>query len=500
MPAEAMARSPQPAARAAFWAAALVCDLIVLVWLSRIPMLAAAVGVAIAAVFLVRRAEALLAFLFVGMPFLAPLQLRDGAALALLLGPRLLFLGAWALAVRHPSAVGVGRAIARVLADPGVLCTLGLALLLWIGLARSPAPIYGGGKARSFLLANVSLYAAPLLLWPRWRNAGGLDRFLRAAILIGALFAAVGVAAALGGGGVLGARIGAPSPSGGVPARLSWLGSDPIWTARLLAIWLVLLGWGATRRLVRPGIVVLLAAAGVYLMLRTGSRGPLVALLLSPVALLLLPGGARASGRGTFLRIARIAVPAIVLLGILLLVVLPDVERARLAAILLRAPLGETADAGDRLLQDPSVAFRVEMVRRSLTALTDGLPWGWGTGAFPATLFLRDFRLYPHNLEVEVLIELGLPGMLLLLGFLVFTLAHARRLARRSVTGRWLLLLAFMALLNAQVSGDITGNGELWFWAGMIGGLWIAARDSGLALGDPTRPAPVRILPASPSA
>jgi hypothetical protein len=479
MPAEALARSHPPASRAAFWAAALVCDLILLLFLARIPLLAAALGIALACVFLLRRAEALLALLFLGMPLFAPFHLRDVGALALLLGLRLLFLGAWGLALRDAPRVGTGRRIARALADPVMLATLGLALLLAAGLARSPAPLYGDGKLKSFLLANVCLYAAPLLLWPRWGRGKSLDRFLRAGFLLGALFAAAGVAAALGAGGVFAARSGAPSPSGGVPSRLAWLGTDPIWTARWLAIWLILLAWGATRRAIRFLPALLLGALGVYLMLRTGSRGPLAALLLSPLALLCLPGAPSAARWGTIRRVARVAIPAVLLLVILLLVVLPGTERERLAATLLRVPLGEAGDAGERLLQDPSVAFRLEMARRSLTAMVDGLPWGWGTGAFPAVLFLRDVRLYPHNLEAELLIEQGLPGLLLLLVLLLVTLTRARSLARISATGRWLFLLAFMAFLNAQVSGDVTGNGELWFWSGMIGGFWLAGRGNG---------------------
>lgn len=476
MPAQALARSNPPAPRAAFWAAALICDLVLLLFLNRVPWVAAGLGAVLVALFLARRAEVLLAFLFVGMPLLAPLHLRDAGSLALLLGLRLLFLCAWGLSLRAAPRVGAGRALGSVLADPFLLATLGLALLLALGLARSPAPLYGGGKLKSFLLANVFLAAAPLLLWPLWRRGESRDRFLRAAIVLGTLFAAVGVAAALGAGGILAARGATPTPSGGVPARLSWLASDPIWTARLLAIWLVLLMWGATRRAIRPLPALLLGALGVYLMLRTGSRGPLAALLLSPLGLLMLPGGPGAARRGRIRRVLRWAVPAVLILIVLLLVVLPGSERERLAATLLRVPLGETEDAGGRLGQDPSVAFRLEMVRRSLTALVEGLPWGGGTGAFPAVLFLRDFRLYPHNLEAELLIELGLPGLLLLLVLLLVTLAHARGLARVSNDGRWLFLLAFMALLNAQVSGDVTGNGELWFWCGMIGGFWLAAR------------------------
>ena len=88
MPAEALARSQPRAPRAAFWALALVCDLILLLCLRRLPMLAAGLGIALVAVFLIRRAETLLAFIFLGMPLLAPLGLRESGSLALLLGLR----------------------------------------------------------------------------------------------------------------------------------------------------------------------------------------------------------------------------------------------------------------------------------------------------------------------------------------------------------------------------------------------------------------------------
>ena len=47
---------------------------------------------------------------------------------------------------------------------------------------------------------------------------------------------------------------------------------------------------------------------------------------------------------------------------------------------------------------------------------------------------------------------------------------------RRVDAVRWLWVLLAMALLNAQVSGDIAGNRDIWLWAGMITGLAIGAR------------------------
>ncbi len=474
---------PSRALTLQFWVCMLAADVVLLLSLSKITLLATYLAGAVLLAGLVLNVEWTLALVFLGVPFLAPLQLRgDGATWALMAGRGLFALAAW-IALRR-SGCSVARAIARALANPAMIAVLLLTLLIWVNLARSMAPEYGTGKLKSFVVANVFLFAAPLVLWPQWAQPRALDRFLRAAVVIGAAFAAVGAGAALGVGGALGIA-GADRAAPAVGARLAWLGADPIWTARLLAIWLVVLVWAGARRTIRPLLAVLLAAGGLVLILRTGSRGPLVALLLSPAALLVMPRPAGARRLGTLVAGLRIAIPAVLLVAAALSLILPASARTTLLAAVLRGPLGARAadgaggavvwDAGERLLQDPSVVFRLEMVRRSLAALADALPWGAGTGSFPALLFLRDFRLYPHNAEVELLIEQGIGGLLLFAVLLGFAFVCLRHLVRRDASLYALGALLAMAFLNAQVSGDITGNSEIWFWAGMAAGLKLAA-------------------------
>ena len=138
---------------------------------------------------------------------------------------------------------------------------------------------------------------------------------------------------------------------------------------------------------------------------------------------------------------------------------------------------GVSRTVSERFLQDPSSVFRTQLARSSLDALLLALPWGTGTGGFSTAVFLRDFRIYPHNLEVEVLFENGLPGLLLLLLFLLLTWKCAIRLSRQVSEGRWLWVLFVMALLNAQVSGDLPLNEGIWFWGGMIVALSLATRE-----------------------
>jgi len=137
----------------------------------------------------------------------------------------------------------------------------------------------------------------------------------------------------------------------------------------------------------------------------------------------------------------------------------------------------DTASLGGGQLAaaDPSANFRLQIAQGGLEQMREGLPWGHGTGAFSTVLFGRDFRIYPHNAFVEVLFENGLPGLLLLLLFILLSWRGAIRLSRHTPAARWLWVLLMMALINAQVSGDLPANELIWFWGGMIVALQIAA-------------------------
>jgi O-antigen ligase len=445
----------------------LAVDLFLLVLLAHMPIVAAFVLAGLVLAAFIARPEWFLAFFLMGAPLLTPLKLIGGEQLALFIALRLLFVIAWLGAITRAGAIVRHRMLRQMLSDPITITVLLLALLLWAGLARTPAPEYGAGKAKSFLVANVFLFFAPLLLWPLWRARARLDRFLRGAVAVGMIFAAIGVLVALGwvGSGREGPDVG----------RLAWLGTSPIWVARLLAIWIVLLLWTAARRRLSRGVAITLGLLGLWLLLRTGSRGPLIALVVCPFALLLLP---RRESAARVLRILALRVaPALLVAGLLLFVLLPGGSRERLLAVLARTPVGALAgDAGGMFLRDPSLVYRNQILQRGWVATVDALPWGGGTGAFPALLFLRDFTLYPHNIEIELLIEQGWVGFAAFVVFLGLTWRRARALNRRDDCGAWLFALFAMAWVNAQVSGDVAGNAEIWFWAGMIAGCERAAR------------------------
>ena len=467
----------RPPARA-FWIPLLLLDALLLLFLPHVTTAAVLIAAHAAMFALVRRPAWPLVLLLLGAPFLAPFELSAGNYTLALIGIRGLVLFGW---LHTLPGARLGRLLGRIARAPAVWVFVALSLLLVVRAAGSPAPVYADDKAKSYLLANGALFLAPLLYATYWGRPRALDRFLQAALVIGGLFAAIGLGTALAGGGELGLAAESRWLFRDAPARLTWFGQHPIWSARLLAIWLVLLVWMWRRRRLPFVLFLPLVALALFLILGTGSRGPLGALLLAPLAMLLLPGAALPAWARRWQRRLRILLPTLALLLLILLALLPATTTARWFGFVSRVPAAEVDGEGAAaaleagLGRDPSLRFRLHIAERTWRMLPAVLPWGSGTGSFPAIVFLRDFRLYPHNIEAELLIELGWPGLLL---FLLWLLLLARQLHRRAAAGDAtsyaLAVLLAMAWWNAQVSGDVTGNGELWFWAGLTVGSSLA--------------------------
>jgi O-antigen ligase len=120
------------------------------------------------------------------------------------------------------------------------------------------------------------------------------------------------------------------------------------------------------------------------------------------------------------------------------LVVLPQRRMLRLgavafAALLLVGAIGAIAASAirsDQLSQGAttSVQTRQEMLVTTTRAIRDFLPWGSGLGSFRSVYQLYESReqisttyvIHAHNDYVELALELGVAGILLMIGFLVW--------------------------------------------------------------------------------
>lgn len=235
----------------------------------------------------------------------------------------------------------------------------------------------------------------------------------------------------------------APVGNSGAP-RFLITGDDPNHTAAGLLLPLALAMWRALDRrpprLVRGGWAAAAAAMGVGIVL-TGSRGGLVAALVAVGAIAVQAGSLRRAA-------VVLAVPPVV---------------ALLAVTVAPAALQE------RLLRSDSTG-RTEIWRLGLAACSEYCVVGSGWGTFP-DVYQTQFRTDPdaggyrtqgfraHNIWLQALIELGVGGLLALVGAFA---AMARDLIRLPPEERGPPIAALLAL--AVASSLVSNLTFKYFW------------------------------------
>jgi hypothetical protein len=444
-----------------FWIPILVLDALLLALLPWAAGVALALAASAALVWMVRRAPVSLALAAAGMPLLFPVGLALG-------DDRTTFVALTLFVLLPGMALGWGRlwdsrggpSLRPVLHDPVSWLVAALGAWLVFGLAWTPGPWYGAFKTQMYLGVNLLLYAGAAVYLGRGREENGAPgaehgrgsipaaapRFLRAlfwlqvAIALTALwnwFAQYYVFR---------------------DDRLRTLGMNPIWTARHAGLGIVVvLGLHAMGRLRLVVSVPALALLG-WVLLRTGSRGPLVAMALTLGYWALTATRAR---RSPGLTRALWVGAGMAVFG---------------AAVMVQRTAGLFA-AGRRV----SNFVRTRLLEVSFDALSGVSLCGLGTGGFPSLFRLPDDRYYPHSIFLEVLLESGLIGLLLFLGFLAVVFARWRRWRRylrarpdspaaseSMALHRTVGAIFLFALANAQFSGDIWVNEWVWVAAGMI--------------------------------
>jgi len=182
-----------------------------------------------------------------------------------------------------------------------------------------------------------------------------------------------------------------------------------------------------------------------------GGRAPLLATAVAAFVPLVVGFRLSLSGRMT---VRRYVVPLLVLVAAsaAILVYLYGTGTVTVTASRLRVLFTQVVE------HVPSK--RVELYRDALNSWT-GKPFlGHGIGAFPLLEGSGDIRLYPHNLILEILVELGLVGFVLFTVLVFVALKTLGTLsAIRNDPWRLLVLALFVnVFLNAMVTGDISDN------------------------------------------
>lgn len=213
-------------------------------------------------------------------------------------------------------------------------------------------------------------------------------------------------------------------------------------------------------------------ALGGFLAVASASKGPIVALL----GVILLAQGAHIfrSGSGRALLAAGVRLILIVIGIGIVAVILGVFFNVRVI---------------DRFVDftvDTSTSDRIGMMTRALLQF-EGSPW-LGS-AFVET----KSRFYPHNLFIEVLMAVGIPGLLALL----VVLGAALRAALRVLSTRhdWVVLLFAQYQIGILFSGSVYFSAE--FWVSMAAMFAIDRMLARQQVHAPTQPLPTQPLAAA---
>ena len=372
----------------------------------------------------------------------------SGASLALFLA--LSAATSFAL-IRHPE-----RLPSRAIYYVPVVFSLVLFAVMVLRLPGPPADAYGSKKLETYLIVNVALLAAGIVVGTRRRD---VRRSLGLMLLV-ALAAGLALVHEIATG---------VQPTFAGRYAISNEAYDPIALGRLAAAGLLI----ALYVLLAERKYRLVGLIGVPLMtvtlLASGGRGSLLG-VIAGMAVLFGVHSVFAVRRSRILA----AIAASVVVASL---VVPGAAVTRSTSVFFGGSEGLNSGGRTALWSTAWNAF--------VTHPLEGL----GTGGFAALDLPEN---YPHNLLLEIASELGVIGLvplLLTLGVGFFTITGAIRRGPASDRGLTVLVAALLtsAFVNALFSTDIPANYDVWLYLGL--GVGMASQ-----LERPTRGEPIREL------
>ena len=322
-----------------------------------------------------------------------------------------------------------------------ILLTFTLLVVMLARLSDSPAESYGSHKLKAFLLLNTSLLIAGLVVGTRRRD---VNRSL-ALMLVVAFIAGLALAHEI---------LTGVQPLFEGRYAISNAQYDPIVLGRLSASGLlialyVVLAPGSRFRLAGVVAVPLMTIS----LLASGGRGSLVGVIAGLVVLLGVP---------SIFSVRRSTIAAALATSLVVaLTVVPVVARQRATSLFFGGSEGRNSGG------------RTGLWEQALDTFISHPLGGIGTGGFAS---FDPLDRYPHNLFLETASELGLLGLLPLVGALsigAWVIAKAISHSEGADRGLLTLVAALLAsaFANAMFSTDISANYDVWLFLGLGVGL-----------------------------
>lgn len=348
----------------------------------------------------------------------------------------------------------VTPALRRAASTPLVVSTLALFALLLVRLPASTDSSYGNLKLELFVIGNLAVLLAGLLLGTR---SGDIELYLILTLAIDALSGILVLRQ-------LGTVSSGASDRFGLPEQnvisLGIQGAE----ALMVATFLLVKGRRRWHQLFGAAVI----PVSLVALLASGSRGPVLGGSLGLLVLLVM----LARSRRAALRI--LVLTALVVVSFALVVQLvPSGAAHRSLSVVTGTRSGLASNGRDQLWAAAWDTFAAHPF------------FGSGTGSF-ATHGRRTVcpgpgcgDKYPHNVVLEVAAELGFVGVVLMIAVIVSAGAAVLRVrglgGRRAEYAPILFALFVAATTTAMLTGDISGDGGIWLQGGIALGLALGA-------------------------
>lgn len=202
--------------------------------------------------------------------------------------------------------------------------------------------------------------------------------------------------------------------------------------------------------------IIVISIVYFYALLLTGSRGPLLSILITVICSFLF---FKSKSRAIF----RVIVFCIILFALArsfdfsinnLSINNPSIDRL----------LYYTQNFGE----NSSDEGRIDRIKVAIKGFKESHMLGVGTGGFSNLYPSSSGKDYPHNMFFEFLVEQGLIGVLVyLMLVIIVVLKLYEEIEKRDIYQKIILILWFYSFVNSMISADISGNFAFWILGGV---------------------------------
>lgn len=207
---------------------------------------------------------------------------------------------------------------------------------------------------------------------------------------------------------------------------------------------------------------IVIASLYLWLLLAAGGRGPLLATVLS--ALIPFIFAIHLNLKRKTVRVRNYVVPMLIIGIVAISLFVCLAETGHMTQTYSRLLVLNQAGMGD------SAGARLQHYTHAIQYWKQAPIFGYGIGSWPIINDGIDMRGYPHNIILEILVELGLIGLLIFFSLIIYALlllAPVKSIGDEPIKLSLLMLMVYV-LLNSMVSGDIPDNRLLFSCIGLM--------------------------------